>query len=182
MIKVRDDGRKKIFGGVAVLTLSTLAVKITGLLYKIPLIKLVGIEGMAYFLAAYHIYALIFVLSTAGLPVATSVLVSKSLAKENRRETDKAYVGKRRSDNFYGRSFGVVLHFFYIKSDIIIGFRLIKKDASGVFFLFFAGRFLRPHVDSGEGDNGELAEYAAGYSVPVALSQLVARKVRAYEH
>ena len=91
MIKVRDDGRKKIFGGVAVLTLSTLAVKITGLLYKIPLIKLVGIEGMAYFLAAYHIYALIFVLSTAGLPVATSVLVSKSLAKENRRETDKVF-------------------------------------------------------------------------------------------
>ena len=91
MIKVRDNGRKKLFGGVAVLTLSTLAVKITGLLYKIPLIKLVGIEGMAYFLAAYHIYALIFVLSTAGLPVATSVLISKSLAKKNRRETEKVF-------------------------------------------------------------------------------------------
>lgn len=118
MLKVRDDGRKKIFGGVAVLTLSTLAVKITGLLYKIPLIKLVGIEGMAYFLAAYHIYALIFVLSTAGLPVATSVLISKSLAKENRRQTDKVFCVSLVLFSSVGAVFSVLM---FCLSDIIAG-------------------------------------------------------------
>ena len=61
-------------GGVAILTVSSAVVKLIGLFYKIPLIQLIGIEGMAYFLAAYHIYTLLFTLSNAGLPVAVSIL------------------------------------------------------------------------------------------------------------
>ena len=79
-----ESSRKKFIGGVAVLTASTAAVKIIGLFYKIPLIHLVGIDGMAYFLAAYHIYTLLFTLSNAGLPVAVSILVSKSVANNDR--------------------------------------------------------------------------------------------------
>ena len=78
-------------GGVAVLTVSAAVVKLIGLFYKIPLIHLIGIEGMAYFLAAYHIYTLLFTISTAGLPVAVSILVSKSLAIGNEYAVEKIY-------------------------------------------------------------------------------------------
>ncbi len=83
--------RKRFLGGVAVLTASTAAVKIIGLFYKLPLIHLVGIDGMAFFLAAYHIYTLLFTLSTAGLPVAVSILVSKSLAENAEALAERIY-------------------------------------------------------------------------------------------
>lgn len=72
---------KKLFSGTAVLTLSAILTKLTGLVYKVPLIALVGTEGMAYFLAANHIYILLFVISTAGLPVAVAVMVAGAVAR-----------------------------------------------------------------------------------------------------
>lgn len=80
-----SDGRKKdrFFSGVAVLTLSTVVVKIIGLLYKIPMMRYLGEEGMGYFNSAYEIYTLFYILATAGLPVAVSILVAESAEKEN---------------------------------------------------------------------------------------------------
>ena len=62
--------------GVLVLSISTFVVKILGLAYKIPMLSYLGAEGMGYFNSAYEIYAMLCVISTAGLPVALSMLVS----------------------------------------------------------------------------------------------------------
>ncbi len=67
-------------GGVSALTISALAVKIIGLLYRIPMLSCLGTEGMGYFNTAYELYALFCVIATAGLPVAMSVLISASEA------------------------------------------------------------------------------------------------------
>ena len=75
----RSKGR--FFSGVAILTLSAFAVKIIGLLYKIPMMRYLGEEGMGYFNSAYEIYTFFYILATAGLPVATSILVAESLGK-----------------------------------------------------------------------------------------------------
>lgn len=64
--------------GVLVLSLSTVIVKIIGLAVKIPMLDTLGTVGMGYFNSAYEIYALLCVISTAGLPVALSMLVSSS--------------------------------------------------------------------------------------------------------
>ena len=73
------------------LTISALIVKIIGLLYRIPMLNLLGTEGMGYFNTAYKLYALFCVISTAGLPVAMSVLIS-SLETEGRRgEAGRVY-------------------------------------------------------------------------------------------
>jgi len=71
--------------GVLVLVPATLFAKIIGLFYKIPLLHIVGVEGMAYFLSAYHVYSLLFVLSASGLPTALSLLISRAVAGEERR-------------------------------------------------------------------------------------------------
>ncbi|MBQ3063198.1 MAG: oligosaccharide flippase family protein [Clostridia bacterium] len=64
--------------GVAILTPATLLAKFIGLFYKIPLIAVVGVAGMAYFLSAYHVYSMLFVLFASGLPTALSLLVSRA--------------------------------------------------------------------------------------------------------
>ena len=69
--------------GVFILSLSTLIVKIIGLAFKIPMLSLLGMEGMGYFNSAYEIYALLCVASTAGLPVALSILISSSRAVDD---------------------------------------------------------------------------------------------------
>lgn len=71
-------GRRTILGGVAVLTTASLLVKVIGVLYKIPLTYLLGDEGMGYFNTAYTIYAWLYMLSTAGLPIAVSILISEA--------------------------------------------------------------------------------------------------------
>ena len=70
--------------GVMILTPATLLAKLIGLFYKIPLLLIVGVEGMAYFLSAYHVYSLLFVLSASGLPSALSLLVSRHVASGRR--------------------------------------------------------------------------------------------------
>ena len=67
--------------GVAMLTVSTVIVKVIGLLYKIPMIRYLGEDGMGYFNSAYEIYTLFYIIATAGLPVAISIMVAKNSEK-----------------------------------------------------------------------------------------------------
>lgn len=89
-IKDKTTG-KQYFSGVLVLTLSTALVKIIGLLYKIPMMNYLGSEGMGYFNSAYEIYTLFFIISTAGIPVAVSIMISESRASGNSRNVSKIF-------------------------------------------------------------------------------------------
>ena len=83
--------KKNFLSGVLLLTISTVLVKIIGLVYKIPMLAYLGSEGMGYFNSAYEIYALFCVISTAGLPVALSVLVSGAVARGNGERVGRIY-------------------------------------------------------------------------------------------
>ena len=77
----RENGSERAFlSGVGVLTAATVVSKIIGLFYRIPLVATVGIAGMAYFLAANHIYVTLYLIASAGLPLAVSILVSERRA------------------------------------------------------------------------------------------------------
>jgi len=94
MTASEQDKREKAIrfsSGTVALAVSGLLVKFLGMVYKIPLTNLLGDEGMGYFNAAYTVYTLFFVLSTSGLPVALSLLVSESVAKGDERGTGKLY-------------------------------------------------------------------------------------------
>ena len=80
-----------LLNGVIVLTASTLISKVIGLLFKIPIIGIVGIDGMAYFSAAYNIYMLLNSVSAAGLPVALSILISKNIAEGKGANVSKIF-------------------------------------------------------------------------------------------
>lgn len=76
---VKNTGKKSILGGALLLSAAGLAVKVIGMLYKLPLASLLREEGMGYFNSAYTVYSFFLLLSTAGLPIAVSILVSTAL-------------------------------------------------------------------------------------------------------
>lgn len=83
--------RSGFFNGVMLLSASTLICKVIGLFFKIPIINIVGIDGMAYFSSAYNIYMLLNSISAAGLPVALSIMVSRNSTVGNRSNVRKTF-------------------------------------------------------------------------------------------
>ncbi len=77
--------------GAMILMISNLAVKVIGAIFKIPLMNIIGAEGMAYFNAAYYIYVMFYQISTAGLPVAISRMVATANAKGSKEEVKKVF-------------------------------------------------------------------------------------------
>lgn len=91
MIPSPTKKRPSFLSGVSVLTLSALVVKVIGLFYRIPLLNYLGTEGMGYFNTAYELYALFCVISTAGLPVAMSVLISALETEGRHHDAGRVY-------------------------------------------------------------------------------------------
>ena len=83
MERTAGKGKRLFLSGFLWLSISTLSVKLLGLVYKIPMLSILGSEGMGYFNSSYEIYALFCVIATAGLPVALSVLISAAIEKED---------------------------------------------------------------------------------------------------
>ncbi len=73
-------GQKNFLSGALILTLANAVAKVIGAIYKIPLNNMLGTVGTNYYNDGYQIYALLFVLSTAGIPVAIAKMVSEAVA------------------------------------------------------------------------------------------------------
>ena len=75
-----SDMQKKqnFLQGTALLAMATAIVKVIGALYKIPLNAIIGEQGFGYFNTAYDIYNVLLMISTAGLPVAMSRMISQA--------------------------------------------------------------------------------------------------------
>ena len=83
--------KQNYLAGAAILSVSTILVKIIGMLYKIPLKRLIGDANFGYFNTAYEIYTVMLVISITGLPVAMSRLVSEARALGNGRQVKRIY-------------------------------------------------------------------------------------------
>lgn len=64
--------------GAAIYTIGIIIVKILGAVYKIPLGNILGDDGFNHFAITYKIYNVFLTISTAGVPVAMSRLISES--------------------------------------------------------------------------------------------------------
>ena len=81
-----DNKKQNFLQGTALLAMATAIVKIIGAIYKIPLNAIIGKQGFSYYSTAYEIYNVLLMISTAGLPVAMSRMISQanSLGHTNR--------------------------------------------------------------------------------------------------
>ncbi len=74
----------------SIISVSNFAVKIIGVLFSIPMgVLLQG--NMGIFNAAYSVYAMLYMISTAGLPVATSRMVAAAAKRGRKYETERIY-------------------------------------------------------------------------------------------
>ena len=156
--------QNSFFGGAAILAAGILIVKLIGMFYKIPLINIIGEAGAADFNNAYNIYAVLLTVSTAGLPVAVSKLVSEANALDRR--------------NLVRRTFRLALVLFlalglvsflvmFFRADALAGMMNDSKAAAGI-------RALAPAVVC-VGCLAALRGYSQGHSnmAPTSVSQII---------
>lgn len=69
----------------SILAAASLIVRIIGIIYRIPMTRIIGDEGMGAYSVAYELYGIALILSTYSLPLAVSKLVAaKGIVKEHR--------------------------------------------------------------------------------------------------
>lgn len=87
-----DNTKKQTFlHGAALLAMATAVVKVIGAFYKIPLKGIIGDQGYGYFITAYDVYSVLLLISTAGLPVAMSRMISQANALGNYNQVRRVY-------------------------------------------------------------------------------------------
>ena len=79
--------------GFAVLSIASILVKILSLFF-IPLIRnlMGGSAGYQVYYSAYQVFAFVYLLATAGLPVAISKVVTELTAGKDHRKSKQAFV------------------------------------------------------------------------------------------
>ena len=92
-----SDTRKQqnFLQGTALLAMATAIVKVIGALYKIPLNAIIGEQGFGYFNTAYEIYNVLLMISTAGLPVAMSRMISQASSLGHYNRVRRVYATAR---------------------------------------------------------------------------------------
>lgn len=160
----KNSKSKVLFDGAFVLALATVVTKVLGLLYKAPLSRILGDEGMGYFNSAYTVYTFFYILCSAGVPKAITIIISENDAKNER-------VGEKRILTVAFLSFFIIglafsLIFFTLSEELCV---LIKN--SGAFYTMLS---VAPSVMF-----VSLAGVAKGFLnghsrlVPIAVSQLI---------
>lgn len=76
----------RLLSGVLILTASNLTVKLLGLLCKVPLQEVLGDKGMGYFNIAYNIFTTLYLVATAGMPAALTIMISGTPENSVRRK------------------------------------------------------------------------------------------------
>ncbi|MBQ8279374.1 MAG: polysaccharide biosynthesis protein [Roseburia sp.] len=82
-------GKKKSSTGFlvqgSILAMASIISRIIGLLYRIPLIGIIGDVGMDYYATAFEIYNNLLIISSYSLPLAVSKLVSADMSRGRRK-------------------------------------------------------------------------------------------------
>lgn len=86
--KVKKNG---FIEGAVIAYIAIIITKILGAVYSIPFYSIIGDRGSVIYSFAYNIYVLFLDVSTSGIPVAISILISEYASKGMLRSKEKAY-------------------------------------------------------------------------------------------
>ncbi|MCF0143199.1 MAG: oligosaccharide flippase family protein, partial [Parasporobacterium sp.] len=86
------QNRKNFMLQGAVLAVSSILVRIIGIIYRVPLNNILGEKGVAYYSIAFDVYSLLLLLSSYSLPLAVSKMVSARMAVKQYRNTKRVFL------------------------------------------------------------------------------------------
>ncbi len=110
--KITENGQS-IGRGFAVLSFSSIAVKLLSLIFVPVMRKLLGGSyGYGVFAAANEVYAFVYVITSAGMPVAVSKIVSELTSYKNPREAERSFRLARSMLILLGLIFSVLMAVF----------------------------------------------------------------------
>ncbi len=96
--------------GAFILALAHLISRVLGAVYRIPLYRIMGDEGIGLIQMAYPVYSTVLAVSTVGLPVAVSKLVAEKIAQHKPRGALRVFTTSLVILAFSGLFFSVLLY------------------------------------------------------------------------
>ena len=166
-----NTNNSKFLKGTMILTISSIIVKVIGSLNWIILSRVLGGEGIGLYQMGFPIYLMAITVSSAGVPVAISIITSEKLANKDYRGAKRVFNVSLRLLLVSGLIFSSALFFgadFLINQHIIRDSRAyysIIALAPAVFFVTFLASF---------------RGYLQGWQImtPTATSEVVEQLVR----
>ena len=166
-----NTNNSKFLKGTMILTISSIIVKVIGSLNWIILSRVLGGEGIGLYQMGFPIYLMAITVSSAGVPVAMSIITSEKLANKHYRGAKRVFNVSLRLLLISGLVFSSALLFgadFLINQHIIRDARAyysIIALAPAVFFVTFLASF---------------RGYLQGWQImtPTATSEVVEQLVR----
>lgn len=155
----------------AILASAGIITKIIGVIYRIPLINIMGDQGQAYYGIAFEIYAIALLLTSYSLPLAVSKLVSARVAKGERRNAFRVFKAALIFAITAGTVIGLIVFF---GSDFIAG-KIMAMEPSKYALRVLAPCLLVVAV------MGVIRGYFQGLGtmLPTAISQILEQIVNA---
>ena len=83
---------KKLVMHGGILAFAGIIVRVIGLIYRIPMLNIIGDKAYGIYSTAFNVYNFMLVLSSYGLPMAISKLVSDRLAQKHYKDAKKIFV------------------------------------------------------------------------------------------
>ncbi len=93
MAEQADKSERNFLIQGSILAIAGVVTKIIGALYRIPLVNILGDEGMGYYGVAFQIYSIALTLTSYSLPLAVSKLVSGRLATGEYKNAERIFRG-----------------------------------------------------------------------------------------
>ncbi|MDD6272161.1 MAG: polysaccharide biosynthesis protein [bacterium] len=163
--------------GTIITSILLIVIKVLGALYVIPFYQIIGPEGGTLYSYAYNIYNLFLNISTAGIPIAISMIISEYIALNMYDAKERAYKqGKKLISVLAIVSF--ILVFFgsdylakFILSDVVGGHSI--KEVSSVIKAISPCLLIIPFLSV-------LRGYMQGHKfvVPTSVAQVIEQIVR----
>ena len=121
----------------SILAIAGVITKIIGAVYRIPLVNILGDEGMGYYGVAFQIYAIALTLTSYSLPLAVSKLVSARVANGQYKNAYKVFRGALAFAITVGGTVALLIFF---------GADFIAKNLMAMEFSSYALRVLSPCI------------------------------------
>ncbi|HHX61386.1 MAG TPA: polysaccharide biosynthesis protein [Epulopiscium sp.] len=107
--------------GAAILAFATFITKIIGLIYRIPLTKVLGDEGNGLYGDAFQVYTVLITLSAYGLPTAISKLVAERTAKGAYKDAHRVFKISMIYSGIFGGILSIIMWVFAANIANIMG-------------------------------------------------------------
>ncbi|MCR5743612.1 MAG: polysaccharide biosynthesis protein [Lachnospiraceae bacterium] len=129
-----------------ILAVASIVVRLIGLLYRVPMTRIIGDVGIGYYSTAFQVYNVILLLSSYSMPQAVSKLMAMRLAKKQYRNANRYFLCALVFSVISGFIFSSIMYFGadFIADDMLnasLAAYSIRMLAPTVFIMSFLGVF-----------------------------------------